>query len=145
MYPNRLADLRDEAELTQEELSKVIGGSRVNISDWETGKETPNINRVNLLANYFNVSLDYIFRLTNDKSVKDIENCPIDRQVVGKRLRSFRKSNNLTLKNLADELNTTPSTLCAYEAGKTLLLTSFALQICQRHKVSMDWLYGKKN
>ena len=39
---------------------------------------------------------------------------------------NFRKKNNLTQKELAIFLNTTPSTICAYEKGKTLILTSFA-------------------
>jgi DNA-binding XRE family transcriptional regulator len=53
-----------------------------------------------------------------------------------------RKKNNLTQKELAIFLNTTPSTICAYEKGKTLILTSFAYQICKKYNISMDYICG---
>ena len=56
---------------------------------------------------------------------------------------NFRKKNNLTQKELAIFLNTTPSTICAYEKGKTLILTSFAYQICKKYNISMDYLCGR--
>ena len=55
---------------------------------------------------------------------------------------NFRKKNNLTQKELAIFLNTTPSTICAYEKGKTLILTSFAYQICKKYNISMDYICG---
>lgn len=145
MNLNRILDIREEKELTQEELSNIIGGSRVSISKWENEREIPNINRINNLANNFNVSLDYIFRLSNKRNYPDIINKNLNKVVTGERINLIRKENNLTLRILAKQLNTTSSTISAYEKGKTLLLTAFAIEICKKYKVSMDWLYGKRN
>ena len=143
MSYNRINELRDEYELTQQELANIIGGSRVNISNWETDKEIPNIQRINKMVDHFDMSLDYMFKLSHDKTYSEIRKGNLDRVTTGKRLKQVREKNSLTLKSLADELNTTPSTLSAYETGTNMLLTAFAIQICKKYRVSMDWLYGK--
>lgn len=40
-------------------------------------------------------------------------------------------------------LNTSHSTISAYENGKILILTSFAYSIAIKYNVSLDWLCGK--
>ena len=144
MCPNKISHIREEKELTQQQLANIIGGSRVNISNWENEKEIPNINRVNKIADHFQVSIDYLFNLSNKKKYTDSKIGEIDKLLAGQRLKEFRNENNLTLRKLANLLNTTPSTISAYETGKTLILTAFAIQICRKYKISMDWLYGKK-
>ena len=49
----------------------------------------------------------------------------------------------LTQEELAKDLNTTHSTISAYESGKTLILTSFVYEIAIKYKLSLDWLCGK--
>ncbi len=142
---NKIYNIREHNDLTQKELASIIGGNRVSISNWENNKEIPNINKANQLANYFDVSLDYLFNLTNVKNYSDNKKVNIERTIAGNRLKEFRKENNLTLNKLAKELHTTPSTISAYENGKTLLLTAFAIEICRKYKASMDYLYGKKD
>lgn len=142
---NRIVNIREEHELTQQELANIIGGSRVNISNWENEKELPNIQRINKIADHFNVSLDYLFFLNNNKNYQSNNHGKIDKSLAGQRLKTFRKNNNLTIRKLADELHTTSSTISAYETGKTLILTAFSLQICKKYNLSMDWLYGKKD
>lgn len=143
MSYNKISEIRDEYDLTQQELANIIGGSRVNISNWENDKEIPNIQRINKMVDYFEMSLDYMFNFSKDKTYDDIRKGMLDRKVTGMRLREFREENNLTLRTLAKELNTTSSTISAYETGKNMLLTAFAIQICKKYKISMDWLYGK--
>lgn len=142
---SRIYDIREENELTQNDLAKITGGSRVNISKWEREKEIPNIKKMNTISNYFNISLDYIFNLTNIKWDNKIKKINIDKNLVGQRIILVRKNNNLTQRELAKILNTTSSTISAYEQGKTLILTAFAIEICKKYHVSMDWLYGKKD
>ena len=58
-------------------------------------------------------------------------------------LKEFRKKKNITQEELANILNTTHSTISAYESGKTTILTAFAYQICKRYNISMDYLCGR--
>lgn len=53
-----LKEKRAEHELTQEELSEKIFVSKKTISNWETGKTTPDLDSLIRLANLFDLSLD---------------------------------------------------------------------------------------
>ncbi len=145
MNLERLFFLREEKDLTQETLASILKlGSRTSISDWETGRETIPLRQLNKYANYFNVSIDYIVGLTKKRDIK-IENKELDLKVIAERLKEIRKANNLTQEKLADELNTTHSTLSAYENAKVLIKTSFLYQIAKHYKYSIDWILGKIN
>lgn len=138
----RLFFLREERDLTQEDMGKILNVSRVAISQWETGKEIIPLEKLNIYSNYFNVSLDYILQISNVKEYKII-NKSIDPKIVGKRLLYTRHKFDITQEELANDLNTTHSTISAYESGKTLILTSFAYEIAIKYKLSLDWLCGK--
>lgn len=141
---DKLLDLREEDELTQKELSNIFKVDRSIIAKWELGLTTIPLKQLNKYSNYFNVSIDYLTGLSNKKR-KKIINTGLDKKIIGRNIKIVRLDNNLTLRSLAKELNTTSSTISAYETGKTLILTAFAYQICKKYKVSMDWLLGKSN
>lgn len=138
----RLFFLREEKDLTQEDIGKMLNVSRTAISQWETSKEIIPLEQLNAYANYFNVSLDYIVQISNVKEYK-ILNKSLNPKIVGKRLLYIRHKFGITQEELANNLNTTHSTISAYETGKTLILTVFAYQICVKYNVSMDWLCGR--
>lgn len=135
----RLFFLREEKDLTQEDMGKILNVSRVAISQWETGKEVIPLEKLNIYSNYFNVSLDYILQISNVKQYK-IVNKTIDQKNVGKRIQYIRHKFDITQEELARQLNTTHSTISAYEAGKTLILTAFAYEIATKYNLSLDWL-----
>ena len=56
----RLKDLRDDADKSQEEIAKIIGTSQSYYAQYENGKRAIPFERVIILAKYYNVSLDYI-------------------------------------------------------------------------------------
>lgn len=141
MFKNLLS-IREENELTQVQVARVCGVNKSNISKWENNKEIIPMEHLNEYSNFFNVSFDYLAGFTNIKSYEVI-NRDFDLVLIGSRLNKFRKYKGLTLKELASILNTSPSTLSAYENGKVLMLTSFAYEICRRYNISMDWLLGK--
>lgn len=64
--------------------------SRAAISQQETCKEVIPLTKLNIYANFFNVSMDYILGLTNIKNY-NFSKIELDRKIVGERLRLFRK------------------------------------------------------
>ena len=56
----RLRDLREDAEKSQEEIAKVIGASQSYYAQYEHGKRSIPFDRMVVLAKYYNVSLDYL-------------------------------------------------------------------------------------
>lgn len=70
MYLKRIKNLRLDKDLKQKDLAKVIGSSQQTYSDYEKGRyDIPNEVLLKL-ADYYGVSLDYIFERTNYKKVK---------------------------------------------------------------------------
>lgn len=67
-----LKEKRTESQLTQEQLSEKIFVSRKTISNWETGKTTPDIDSLIRLANLFELSLDNLL-LEGSDLVEDIK------------------------------------------------------------------------
>ncbi len=137
----RLQSIREDHDLKQIDIANVLSVKQVNISNWERSKEVIPLNKLNKLSNYYNVSLDYLSGLSNDQNA--VKLCDLNSKKVGNNLRNFRLEKKMTQVELASFLNTTHSTISAYESGKTLILTSFAYQICKKYNISLDWLCGK--
>ena len=114
----------------------------INYSRWENGKELIPLSKLNILCNYFKVNMDYVIGIS--RNFKCEKKYTFNNEMIGKRLKEFRKENGITQVKLAEFLNTTQSTISAYESGKTTLLTAFALQIVDKYKISLDWLCGRK-
>lgn len=142
MIFERIRGLRENNELTQRDIAKILHVSKSTYNRWEIGEVFIPLKHLNELCVYYNVSMDYIIGLTNKKNYDDIK--PIlDKKIVGLRLLSIRKEANLSQNALAKLLNTSHSTISAYEHGKTFLLTVFAYQITTMFNISLDWLCGR--
>lgn len=59
-YGDRIAKLREEAGLTQEELSQKVGISRAALSHYEKNRREPDYDTLNSLSRFFKVSIDYL-------------------------------------------------------------------------------------
>lgn len=58
--PERIRELRKAAGLTQQQLGDILGVAKNTVSQYETGRNEPNDSIKIAMANYFNVSLDYL-------------------------------------------------------------------------------------
>lgn len=61
IFGERLKELRNEKNLTQQQLAKELNVSGNTIHSWETDKQEPSMTALLKLSNIFNVSLDYLF------------------------------------------------------------------------------------
>ena len=71
MLPERLKTLRLETKLTQKEISNQLKISQSTYSDWEKGKMKPK--NIQQIADFFNVSTDYLLGNTNIKNQKQFD------------------------------------------------------------------------
>ena len=65
---NKINYLRKQQNLSQEELAFKLDVSRQSVSQWESGQSTPDIEKLNLLSEIFDVSIDYLIK-DNEKDV----------------------------------------------------------------------------
>ena len=75
---NRLRELREDRDLVQREIAEVLGMSQSSYSYYETSGSLLTENILQMLANYYNTSIDYILYRTDvrkpyPKSVMDKE------------------------------------------------------------------------
>ncbi len=60
IFCQRLRQLRQAKSLTAEQLGKDFEVSKQTVSRWELGDRLPPLDVATALADYFNVSLDYL-------------------------------------------------------------------------------------
>ena len=56
----KLRELRLEKGLSQRKLGKVLGVCNQTVSFWETGSREPDLDALIMIANYFEVSVDFL-------------------------------------------------------------------------------------
>jgi len=59
-FSDRLKELRTEKNLGQVALAKKIGTGKSSISSWELGQRDPTLTHLLAIADFFDVSLDYL-------------------------------------------------------------------------------------
>ncbi|MBQ8309347.1 MAG: helix-turn-helix transcriptional regulator [Clostridia bacterium] len=64
-FKDRLKDLRNERNLSQQELGKIVNMSKMAISHWESGHSEPSISQLILLSDFFEVTVDYLIGKTD--------------------------------------------------------------------------------
>lgn len=64
-FANVLKELRTRSGFSQQELANTLGVSRSSISMFERGEREPNIEILELIADYFNVDMNYLLGNSN--------------------------------------------------------------------------------
>ena len=67
----RLKDLREDHDMYQKDVAKLLGISQQYYSEYEKGKRTIPVQHLITLAKYYNTSIDYIVGLTNENNFKN--------------------------------------------------------------------------
>ena len=66
IFSENVKMLREQANLSQAELGATIGISKQTVNDIEHGRSKTTLDRAIILADYFNVSLDYLVGRSDD-------------------------------------------------------------------------------
>ncbi|MBQ2710000.1 MAG: helix-turn-helix transcriptional regulator [Clostridia bacterium] len=74
MHYTRLKDLREDHDMTQQELVNLLGMHKTTYTNYEQGKRELPLSLAVRLAKLYNVSLDYIAGLSGEPKPIDGEN-----------------------------------------------------------------------
>ncbi len=69
----RIKKLREKNKLNQLEFSKILNISNTTLSQYEAGNRTPSDEIKEKVADYFNVSVDYLLGRT-EKCISEVDN-----------------------------------------------------------------------
>lgn len=77
---DRILYLRKSKGISQEELADKVGVSRQAVSKWESEQSMPDVEKIIIMSDYFNVTTDYIL-----KGIEVVENKEEkSKEIVGK-------------------------------------------------------------
>lgn len=73
IFAKRLSELIEEKCISKRNLAQKIGVSAMSISDWSTGKVQPTAENIYLVAQFFDVTSDYLLGLEDEFGNKHIQ------------------------------------------------------------------------
>ena len=88
----KIALLRSQKKLTQERLAQALGISRASLAKYETNKNEPDLETIRKIANFFDVSIDYLL----DNSTSSNESIDIKDALENKRKKATWGGKELT-------------------------------------------------
>lgn len=76
MFPKRLKALRLQRKLTHQDMADLLGITRQGYSKYENGQSQPDIDTINKLAEFFNVTTDYLLGRTDHPNPSEQDDIP---------------------------------------------------------------------
>lgn len=132
---NNLKNCREELEITQEELGRILSVSRKTVTGWENNYDTMPLSKLVKFSNLYNYSLDYVLGLSPKNDYQKIDK--LDKRKIGNNLKAIRTELNLTQQQIADECMISQTTYSNYETGQYLITTLTLYTICYKHNLSI--------
>ena len=116
-FTSHISEIRDTYQLTQQELADKIHTSRDCVSYWETGKRLIPMDKAILIADTFNVTVDYVLGRSDCTSVDNeyihqqlgLSDKAIDKlKLVTRQDKQLAESNKRNLARISDNGNVRP-------------------------------------
>ena len=128
MNENRLDGLKEERDLKSRDIAKHLKVNESTYSEWEHNKIPIPTRRIVELADFYNVNIDYMLKLTDTR-----------KEINGK------TKLDLSLRGLGEKLNCSFSSLGSYERGENLINCEILISLSKYSKYSIDYILGRSN
>lgn len=134
VFAEQLKTLRKINGITQKELAEKLKIKQNSYSDWENGKSEPNIEMLVRIADYFDVSLDYLMGGKMKNITEEFSLC----------LKKIRMKRKLSQKQIAEELKISQQQYSKWEGGIITHNAETLVRLADYFDVSVDYLLGRK-
>lgn len=135
MY-QRIRHLREDRDLTQARVAKMLDMSQTGYSKYETGENDIPTAVLIRLSEFYHVSTDYLLGLTDQLPGEPLFLA---------RIRLLREEHDWTQQQVANRLHVHRRTYDAYEAGATDVPAEILIALARLYNVSTDYLLGESN
>jgi transcriptional regulator with XRE-family HTH domain len=133
-FAQRLRELREKRGITQEMLSEALGIARASIAGYETKLRIPRQKTLRDIAEYFDVTIDYLLGYDED-ATEDIEPTGFPQ-----RLKATRESKGWTQKKVADAIGISQQFYGRFEKGTGEPNIKSLSRLSEVLAVSLDYL-----
>ena len=145
-FTSNIKILRQENNVSQLQLAKETGLKKSALGHWELGNRTPNAIAIIILSRYFQVSTDYLLRLSDDNSLRHGEdNFNVDLTTFNNRLKDLRLKRNISQNDLATETKISQPSINFWERGKCLPNANAIIVLANYFGVTTDYLLGESD
>lgn len=141
MKYSKIRDLREDNDLTQQDVALYLGINRSTYTMWELGDVNFPIEKLVILAKLFKTNIEYMLELSYNKQVMNYPKA-IDTKFIGFQLRRTRLKLHRTQKDFADILGIRQSSYCYYEDGRTRIPTEKLILLSKTFHFSINMLCG---
>ena len=131
MFGERFTELRKKEGYSQADMAQKLDVSMGAVAMWETNKRVPKHDTLLKIADYFNVSVDYLLGRADTQ------------KMVYERLQSAREEARKTQTEVANILGITRQAYNHYETGKREPSLDTISKLATLYGVSVDYLLGK--
>ena len=138
----RLKDIREDHDLSQKDMARILHVNRSTYSLWEIGINIIPIKYLSLFADYFNYSIDYVLGLSNNKNNNYLKK-GFNKITLGHNLKEIRQKNNLSQENVALMIGVSQACIVRYEKGLIDISTSNLYKYSKKFNISINELCGK--
>ena len=77
-FGDNLRQIRKDKKMSQEELAEKVNVTRQSVSKWESEQATPDLEKIILMSEYFEVTTDYLL-----KGIEPIEDTKSEHKTIG--------------------------------------------------------------
>ncbi len=99
---NRLKELRTEKGLLQSDIAKVINKGERIVGFYESGERDPSTETLSILADYFNVSIDYILCKTDIRNPGEQIDDVLNEAMIGMSKKDYENLTETQKKQIRD-------------------------------------------
>ena len=139
-FGKRIKELRNKNNLTQLDLSNILGISQATMAQYEAGARRIPLGLIQALSDYFNLSFDELIGYRTKKSQNDYINN--DNKILGSNIKNLRNNKKISLEELSTELDISIDNLGNYENGSKNIPITELLKFANFFEVSVDQLVG---
>ena len=145
-FTSNIKKLRKEYNLSLLQLAREVGYSKNTISLWEIGTRTPCADAIIILSRYFQVSTDYLLKVSDDNTMLHrSDDFEVDMSIFNKRLKELRLQKKLSQDRLADKTGISQSAIGNWEIGKGTPSATAIISLAHYFGVSTDYLLGESD
>ncbi len=142
MYFNNLQSLRNEKELTQNDVSEILNRKRSTYNNWECGLVMIPLDIADKLSCFYKVKLSYIYGIEKESvKVENIKRIDYDKMLITLNRLKFEQKHTYTY--IADNLKCNVSTVQRYFKGVFFPPVDRLVALANLYNMDLDTLCGK--